>query len=100
MTKEKKITIWIIVFAFVVFISYLVLKPSEIEQLYKDKANIVEEKLEQTSIRDEAQAKIDAFNEKLQVIDSRLFDAINGTTTTVSTGTGLEQASQPQVVVQ
>jgi hypothetical protein len=72
----------------------LIVRPSDIEQLYKDKANVVEQRLEQETIRNMAQANIDAYNEQLQVIDSKLFDAINGT----STGTGFIQASQPQVV--
>lgn len=62
---------------------------SPIEQLYLDKAENVNLKLEQTTIRDAAQAKIDAYDENIQRIDSKLFDAINGT----STGTGLEQGT-------
>ena len=99
MTKEKKITIWLILFAIIVFVWYIITKPSAIEQLYKAKAEVIEMRLKQESIRSEAQAKIDAYNEQIQIIDVKLKDAINGTTTIIQTG-GLEQASQPQVVIQ
>ena len=56
-------------------------------------------RLKQEAIRNEAQAKIDAYNEQIQIIDVKLKDAINGTTTIIQTG-GLQQASQPQVVIQ
>lgn len=62
-----------------------------IEQLYLDKAINVNLRLEQETIRNTAQAKIDAINGNIQQIDAKLFDAINGTT-------GFIQASQPQVV--
>ena len=89
MTKQNKIIIAIAV-ACLIFIGYLIIRPTAIEKLYKAKANVVEMRLEQEAIRNEAQAKIDTYNEQIQIIDIKLFDAINGTVTTTG---GLEQGT-------
>ena len=91
MSKLNKIIVAIAIIC-LIFIWYLIIRPTAIERLYKVKANVVEMRLEQEAIRNTAQAKIDTYNEQIQIIDTKLFDAINGTTTIISTG-GLEQGT-------
>lgn len=81
-----------IIAVLIIWLSILILSPSDIENLYKAKANVIEQRLEQESIRNTAQAKIDTYNEQIQIIDVKLTDAINGTTTIIMTG-GLEQGT-------
>lgn len=90
-TMKKYIPYAVIVVLVIIMLAFIPSRESNITKLYKDKANVIEMRLEQESIRNTAQANIDSYNEQIQVIDSKLFDAINGTT-------GFVQASQPQVV--